>query len=87
MATKTRLYRVKSSHRTHLVEATTPRGAIAFLARNEFKVDIPAQHEIYALAKAGVDIEVATDEPISDETRSAVAQSDLDVGSHEHHPV
>jgi hypothetical protein len=74
---------VKSSTKTHLVEATSPRSAIAYLARNEFKADIPVQHEIFAMAKAGIEIELATDEPISDETRNAVAQTDLVVESAE----
>ena len=75
MSTRTRLYRVKSNTDVHLVEASTPRGALAHVARNEFTVDIPAQHEVYALAKAGIDIEIAGEEPISEETRAAVAQS------------
>lgn len=77
MATRTRLYRVKSRTDVHLVEASTPRGALAYVARNEFTVDIPAQHEVFAMAKAGVEIEVAGEE-LSDETRSAVAQSTID---------
>lgn len=76
MVTRTRLYRIKSASTgaQRLVEASTPRGAVAFVARNEFTADIPAQHEVFAMAKAGVEIEVAGDEPVSDETRSAVAQ-------------
>jgi hypothetical protein len=75
MSSKTRLYRVRSKTDIHLVEASTPRGAVAHVARNEFTVDIPAQHEVFAMAKAGVEIEVAGEEPVSDETRTAVAQS------------
>lgn len=75
MSAKTRLYRVKSKTDVHLVEASTPRGALAHVARNEFTVDIPHQHEVFAMAKAGVEIEVAGEEPISEETRAAVAQS------------
>jgi hypothetical protein len=76
MASKTRLYRVKdNSGKQRLIEASTPRGAIAYVARNEFTADIPAQHEVFAMAKAGVEIEVAGDQDVSDETRSAVAQS------------
>lgn len=78
MATRTRLYRVRSKTDVHLVEASTPRGAIAYVARNEFTVDIPAQHEVFAMAKAGVEIEVAGEEPVSDETRAAVSQSTIE---------
>ena len=79
MATRTRLYRVKSRTDVHLVEASTPRGALAYVARNEYTVDIPAQHEVFAMAKAGVEIEVSSDEVVvSDETRTAVAQSTID---------
>lgn len=81
MSTKTRLYLVKSKTDIHLVEASTPRGAIAHVARNEFTVSIPAQHEVYLLARTGVEIETAGDESISDETRNAVAQEDLAVGN------
>lgn len=81
MASKTRLYRVVSSstQQVRLVEATTPAGARSHVARNEFHVDIPAQHEIYSLARQGIDIEVAGEGVVSDETRNAVAQEDLDV--------
>lgn len=77
MKSNTRLYRVRSTSTgaDRLVEASTPRGAIAYVARHEFKADIPAQHEVFAMAKAGVEIEVAGEEPISEETRAAVAQS------------
>ena len=78
MSTKTRLYRIKSkSGSDRLVEATTPRGAIAFVARHEFTADIPAQHEVFAMAKAGIEIEIATGDDISDETRTAVAQEQI----------
>lgn len=81
MATKnTRLYRVKAATtgRQHLVEASNPRAAVSHVARNEFKVDIPAQHEVFAMAKAGVEIEVVGDEPVSDETRAALSQDQID---------
>ena len=77
MASKSRLYRVKSTTgQLRLVEATTPAGARSYVARNEYTVDIPAQHEIYAMARDGLLIEAANDD-ISDETKSAVAQVDL----------
>ena len=79
--TTTRLYRVhcKSTGKQRLIEAVTPRGAIAHAARNEFTADIPASHEVFAMAKAGVEIESATLAPISDETRSSLAQESMDV--------
>jgi hypothetical protein len=78
MATKTRLYRVKSRTDVHLVEASTPRGALAYVARNEFTVDIPAQHEVFAMAKAGVEIEIAGEDTVSEETRAAISQSTIE---------
>ena len=75
----TRLYRVVTPTKTHLVESTNPQRAISFVASREMKCDIPAQHEVFAMAKAGVEIERTTDQPLSDETRSVVAQSDLEV--------
>ena len=79
MATKTRLYRVHSlsTGKLRLIEASTPRGAISFVARHDLTADIPAQHEVFAMAKSGIEIEVANDSVISDETRNALAQQDL----------
>lgn len=79
MAQATRLYRVITPTNIHLVEATNPQRAVSFVARREIKVDIPAQHEVFAMAKAGVEIERLTDAPLSDETRTAVAQTELEV--------
>ena len=74
MVAKNRLYRVVTPTATHLVEAPNPQRAVAFIARKQIKVDIPASYEVFGLAKAGIEIEVATGEDITDETRSAVAQ-------------
>lgn len=74
MANKNRLYRVTTPTKTHLVEAPNPSRAVAHVARQLIKVDIPASFEVFGLAKAGVEIEVVGDEPVTDETRSAVAQ-------------
>ncbi len=74
---KLRLYRVISTTGVkRLIEAPNQHSARSYVARKEYKVDIPAQHEIYAMARDGVQIELAIDE-ISDETRAAVAQVDL----------
>lgn len=77
MATRTRLYRVKSASTgaARLIEASTPSVARSFVARHEFAVDIPAQHEVFAMAKAGVEIEIAGDAPVSDWTRQSLAQT------------
>jgi len=72
---KNRLYRVTTPTKTHLVEAPNPARAIAHVARQLIKVDIPASFEVFVMAKAGVEIEVVGDEPVTDETRSAVAQT------------
>ena len=79
MATKTRLYKVTTPTKTRLIESPNVQRAIAFAAKDEITAVIPAQHEVYALAKAGVDIEQVVDAPVSDETRSAVARADLEV--------
>lgn len=72
---KTRLYQVKSKHGVRLIEAPSAHRARSHAAATEFTVDIPASHEIFAMAKAGVEIEVAGAEAVSDETRAAVSQS------------
>jgi hypothetical protein len=76
MANKTRLYRVQSTGQTRLIEATNQAAARSYVARKEYSVDIPAQHEIYAMARDGIQIELATEE-LSDTSRSAIAQADL----------
>lgn len=73
----TRLYRVVTPTKTRLIESTNIQRAIAFAAKDEIKADIPAQFEVFAMAKAGIEIESVLDQPISDETRTAVAQEDL----------
>ena len=75
----TRLYRVVTPTKTHLVEATNPQRAVSYIASREMRCDIPAQHEVFAMAKAGIEIERTTEQPLSDETRNAVAQADLAV--------
>lgn len=77
MTTKTRLYRVVTPTSKHLVESTSPQRAVAHVAGRQIQCDIPAQHEVYAMAKDGVEIEKTSDQPISDATRNAVAQADL----------
>lgn len=79
MTQATRLYRVITPTQTHLVESTNPQRAVSFIASREIKVDIPAQHEVFAMAKAGIEIERVNDAPLSDETRNAIAQDDLAV--------
>lgn len=74
MASKNRLYRVVTPTATHLVEAPNPQRAVAFIARKQIKVDIPASYEVFGLAKAGIEIEVATGDDVSDEAHSAVSQ-------------
>ena len=74
MATKTRLYRVVHNGVTRLIEASTPHRARSFAAQ-DIIVDIPAQHEVYQMASQGIKLEVAGDEPASDETRASVAQT------------
>jgi hypothetical protein len=75
MAQTTRLYRIqsKTTGTQRLVEASNPSAARSFVARDEYTVDIPAQFEVFAMAKAGIEIEVVN--TLSDETRTAVAQS------------
>lgn len=79
MAVKTRLYRVtqKSTGKVSLIEAASVRGAISHAAQDDFSADIPANHEVFALAKAGVEVQVAKEGTVSDETRTAVSQGQL----------
>ena len=81
MTATTRLYRVhcKSTGKQRLIEAATPRGAIAHAARNEFTADIPASHEVFAMAKAGIEIENSSLAPVSDETKFSLAQVPMEV--------
>lgn len=79
MANKSRLYKVTTPTAVRLIETTSAARAVAHAARKEIVAVIPAQHEVYALARAGILIEVAGDVEVSDETRNAVAQSDLTV--------
>ena len=76
MANKTRLYRVKSASQTRLIEAASQASARSYVARKEYAVDIPAQHEIYAMARDGIQIELAVEE-LSETSRNAIAQTDL----------
>lgn len=75
--TKTRLYKVTTPNGVRLIESPTIQRAIAHAARSEITATIPAQHEVYALAKAGIEIENVGADPVSDETRAAVAQMPL----------
>ena len=78
MATKnTRLYRVQSrtSPAVRLIEAATPSGARNFVSRDDYAVDIPAQHEVFAMAKAGIEIEIAGADGLSIDTRAKLAKS------------
>lgn len=77
MAIKNRLYRVVTPTKTHLVEAPSQARAVSFVARKQMTVDIPASSEVFKLAKDGVEIEVATADDVTDETKSAVAQEPI----------
>lgn len=77
MKTRSRLYKVVTPTKVRLIESPNAQRAIAFAAKAEITASIPAQHEVYAMAKSGIEIEVVQDVEVSDETRSAVAQADL----------
>ncbi|MDO9252563.1 MAG: hypothetical protein Q7U48_13570 [Hydrogenophaga sp.] len=78
MATRTRLYKVETPTSVHLVEAPTPSRAISHIASRQITASIPPQHEVFQMAKDGLEIERVGDEPLSDETRSALAQEPID---------
>ncbi len=59
-----------------MVEATNPASARSYVARKEYSVEIPAQHEIYAMARDGVQIELAVEE-LSETSRMSIGQMDL----------
>lgn len=75
MTRKTRLYKVTTPTATRLIEASSRQAAIAHAARREIIAAIPPQHEVYALAGQGVEIEIAGAGVVSDGTRAALAQS------------
>lgn len=77
MATKTRIYKVTTPTQIRLIESPSVQRAIAFVARDEIRAVIPAQHEIFELARRGLEIERVTDEPVSGETRAALAKTSI----------
>ena len=77
MSSKSRLYQVTTPTAVRLIEAPNVARAIAHAARTDFTARIPLQHEIYQLARDGTPIEIAGDIEVSDETRNAIAQTDL----------
>ena len=79
MAATLRLYKVTTPTQVRLVQASNVQRAIAYAARHEITATIPAQYELYELARLGMEIECATDDPITDETRSAVAQQQIEM--------
>lgn len=78
MASTTRLYKVETPAGPRLVETTNPSRAVAYVAKSLFTVTIPAQHEVYKMAKEGVLIEMVGTDHVSDATRSAAAQSTIE---------
>ena len=79
MATKTRLYRVlnNTTQQVRLIEAATPQAARAHASSTEYAVCIPEQRDIFNLAQAGVQIEVAGGGDPSDQTRADAAQANI----------
>jgi len=77
MSSKSRIYQVTTPTAVRLIEAANMSRAIAYAARTDITARIPLQHEIYALARDGVMIEVAGGIAPSDESRNATAQTDL----------
>lgn len=78
MATATRLYKVATPTGDRLVETTNPSRALAHVAKSQYTVTIPPSHEVYKMATEGVKIEVVGAEDVSDETRAAVAQTQIE---------
>lgn len=73
----TRLYKVTTPTSVHLVEAQNQHRAISHVARKQISAAIPPQHEVFQLAKSGLEIEVAGEHGVSDETRQNVSQDQL----------
>lgn len=79
----TRLYKVSTPHGARLVEASTRRQAIVHVMRvdrSRTTADLAHSHEVHALAKSGVEIEIAGDSgQLSESTQANLAQGQLDV--------
>lgn len=79
----TRLYKVSTPHGARLVEARTRRQAIVHVMRvdrSRTTADLAHSHEVHALAKSGVEIEIAGDvSQLSEATQANLAQGQLDV--------
>jgi hypothetical protein len=79
MASKTRLYQVTTPTAVRLIEASSVARAIAHAARTDFTARIPENHEALKMGYDGIQVEIAGEFKLSDETRSALAQTDLTV--------
>jgi hypothetical protein len=79
MASKTRLYQVTTPTAVRLIEAPNVARAIAHAAKTDFTARLPKQHEILKMGYDGIQVEIAGDIELSDETRNAMAQTDLTV--------
>lgn len=69
--TRTRLYKVVTPIRTRLIEAGSRASALLHAASTEILISLPEQHEVYILAKTGVEIEHASHAALSDDERLA----------------
>ena len=77
--TNARIYIVETPTGSHLVNATSRSAAIAHVARSTMKARIPSQHEVFAMAASGVELERANNAPVSDQPRSDLAQSFIEM--------
>lgn len=79
---KTRIYAVTRRHVTEgavrLIRATSPASALAFVAHDELDSRLAEQDDVYAAAKAGIEVE----DPIATETappKPAVDEAQVDI--------
>jgi hypothetical protein len=72
-----RLYKVKTPQGHRLVQSPTVHRAIAHVAKIIITAEVVAPHEAYAMAKAGVEIEVVGQDGLSDETRATLSRHPL----------
>lgn len=79
MASKSRLYQVTTPTAVRLIEAPSVARAIAHAAKTDFTARIPAQYEILKMGYDGIRVEIAGEIELSEETRNALAQTDLTV--------
>lgn len=74
-----RIYLVETKNGPHLVNAVSRAAAVAHVARSTMSARIPSQHEVFAMASSGVELECAKGAKLTDQSRADLAQSTLEL--------